>query len=355
MEENWELSGNMSFGTGMAPVDPVRKIATQVAKLAEDLGYDWYGCADQRSGGEHDAYVILTAAALNTEKINIGPIITDPYVRHPALTARAIASIDELTNGRAFWTLGVGGSEFDKLGIKRRAPNRALREAFLIGKKLFSGDIVNFKGKIFKCVEHRLNWERGWKPRPRPDIPIFIASRSPMNLQLAGEIADGIVIASYAAEENIKYALELVKKGALRSNRKLKDLKIVSWLYTSISDNRKKALNSVKPFTVGAMFNTAPEMYEKFGINDKVVEYFLECRKKGQRPDMKIIDDIMSYDDLSKFSMAGTPKDCIRKVEQIRELGIDTIWIRPFDAPRSSINVENVIKPFGEKVIPKFI
>ncbi len=348
------MNNGMSFGTGMAPVDSVRKIATEVAKLAEDLGYEWYGCADQRGGGEHDAYVVLTSAAWNTEKINIGPIITDPYVRHPALTARAIASLDELTNGRAFWALGAGGSEFENLGISQVSPNQALREALTIGKRMFSGETVNFKGKIYKCVNHRLDWEKGWKPRPRPNIPIFIASRSPMNLQLAGELGDGVLIASYAAEENIKYALELVKKGVEKSGRTLRDLKLISWLYTAISDDRKKALESVKPFTVGAMFNTAPEMYEKFGISSRVVEYFILCRKQRSTPEMKIIDEIMGYDDLSRFCMAGTAQDCVRKVEEIRGLGIETIWIRPFAAPGSSVDVEKVIRPFGEKVIPKF-
>jgi len=349
------LTVKMSFGTGMAPVDPIRKIATQVAQMCEKLRYDWFGCADQRGGGEHDAYVVLTSAAWNTRKINIGPIITDPYVRHPALTARAIASLDELTNGRAFWTIGAGGSEFENLGIKMVSPNQALREAIIIGKKLLSGETVDLEGKIYRCANHRLNWEKGWKPRPRPDIPIFLASRSPMNLQLAGELADGVLIASYAAEENIKYALELVKKGAERSGRALRDLRLISWLYTSISDDRNKALESVKPFTVGAMFNTSPQMYEKFGISKRVVEYFMECRKKGSRLDMKVIDEIMSYDDLSRFSMAGTPKDCIKKIEEIQDLDIDTLWIRPFAAPGSSVNVEKVIKPFGEKVIPKFM
>jgi len=348
------MNDEISFGTGMAPVDPVRKIAIENAKLAEQLGYDWYGCADQRGGGEHDAYVVLTSAAWNTEKIKIGPIITDPYYRHPAITARAIASLDELTNGRAFWTLGVGGSAFDSLGIERPSPYQALREAFFIAKKMFSGEKVNFKGKIYKCVDHKLNWESGWKPRPRAEIPIFIASRSPMNLQLAGELADGVVIASYAAEENINYALELVKKGAMKSGRTLKDVKLISWLYTAISNNRKKALERVKPFTVGAMFNTAPEMYEKFGISNRVVEYFLECRKNKKGIDSKVLDEIISYNDLLKFSMAGTSKDCIKKIEEIQNLGIDTIWIRPFAAPGVSINVEKVIKPFGEKVIPKF-
>ncbi|MEM2960305.1 MAG: hypothetical protein QXU67_01730, partial [Candidatus Bathyarchaeia archaeon] len=125
-------------------------------------------------------------------------------------------------------------------------------------------------------------------------------------------------------------------------------------LYTSISDDRKKALEAVMPFTVGAMFNTAPEMYEKFGISNKVIEYFYECRRKGTYPDLKEIKEIMSYDDLSKFSMAGTPEDCIEKVEEIRKLGINTIWIRPFAEPGSSINIERVIKPFGELVIPYF-
>jgi 5,10-methylenetetrahydromethanopterin reductase len=95
---------------GMAPAEPLRKVA-MVAKLAEDLGYSFFGNADQRGSGEKDAYVSLTTAALNTRKILVGPCISDPYWRHPALIARAVASIDDVSDGRAYLTLGAGGSE----------------------------------------------------------------------------------------------------------------------------------------------------------------------------------------------------------------------------------------------------
>lgn len=69
---------------------------------------------------------------------------------------------------------------------------------------------------------------------------------------------------------------------------------------------------------------------------------------------MKIIDEIMGYDDLSRFCTASTQEDCVRKEEEIRGLGIETIWMRPFAAPGSSVDVDKVIRPFGEKTIPKF-
>ena len=338
------------FGMGMAPVEPLAKVAS-VAKLAEDLGYSFFGNADQRGSGEKDAYVSLTSAALNTKRILLGPCISDPYWRHPALIARAIASIDDVSNGRAFLTLGAGGSEFEKLGIEKKSPNRALRETILICRSMFTGEPVEFEGKLYKVKGHGL----GFKPKSK--IPIYLASRSPLNLQLAGELCDGVVVASYAAEENIKPALELVKKGLEKAGRSLDDIDLVSWVYTSISDDKEQAIENIRPFTVGALYNTAPEMYAKFGISQKAIRFLEEAQKRGLRGEKLIAEakDAITNEDLEKFSLAGTAEDCIKRVKSILHLGIKTIWVRPFSAPGSMKEVEKVIGPFGEQVIPEFL
>jgi 5,10-methylenetetrahydromethanopterin reductase len=334
---------------GMAPAEPLRKVA-MVAKLAEDLGYSFFGNADQRGSGEKDAYVSLTTAALNTQKILVGPCISDPYWRHPALIARAVASIDDVSDGRAYLTLGAGGSEFDKLGIEKKNPNLALREAILIIKGMLTGEPVNFEGKMFKVKGHSL----GFKPKSK--IPIYLASRSPLNLQLAGELCDGAVIASYAAKENIGPALEFVKKGAAKVGRDLKEIDLVSWVYTSISKNREEAIENIKPFTIAALYNTAPEMYPKFGISVKAINFLMDARKRDLKGENLFAEAsrVITHEDLQKFSVAGTADDCIKSVKSILQLGINTIWVRPFSAPGSMKEVEKVIRPFGEDVIPAF-
>ena len=68
------------FGMGMAPVEPLPKVVA-TAKLAEELGFEYFGHADQRFQGEKDAFVVLAADALSTSAIRLGPCVSDPYSR----------------------------------------------------------------------------------------------------------------------------------------------------------------------------------------------------------------------------------------------------------------------------------
>src|SRR5450759_3435853 len=83
----------------------------ETAKLGESLGYDQLWYTDVRF--QRDCFVGLAALATNTQRILLGPGVTDPYSRHPVQTAATIASLDELSNGRALLGLGIGGAGFN--------------------------------------------------------------------------------------------------------------------------------------------------------------------------------------------------------------------------------------------------
>ena len=95
----------VEFGVGLAPVDNIKRI-TWLARATELYGYKYFVHADQRFNGERDVFVTLTADALSTEKINLGPCILDPYTRIPGMLATAIASLDEISGHKALLTLG---------------------------------------------------------------------------------------------------------------------------------------------------------------------------------------------------------------------------------------------------------
>src|SRR5690242_2590855 len=107
---------------GNAPMDTMLKRV----RLAEDNGYDIAWLADERFYRE--VYSCLTSFALNTRRIRLGPCVTDPYARHPALTAMAIATLDELSGGRAVLGVDAGISGFAEMGVERLKPARAIRE-----------------------------------------------------------------------------------------------------------------------------------------------------------------------------------------------------------------------------------
>jgi 5,10-methylenetetrahydromethanopterin reductase len=339
------------FGVGMAPVEPLKKVVA-TAKLAEELGFEHVVHADQRFAGEKDVFVTLAADALNTSRVKLGPCVSDPFSRIPALLAVAIASLDELSGGRAVLGLGAGGSGFAQLHLERKHVNQALRETIVMIKALLAGDIVNFDGELFKLTDAQLKFD------VRPGIPIYLATRSPMNLELAGELADGALIATYVSKDQLKFAVDRVRVGAEKAGRQLEDVKLISWVYTSISDDGHQAVENVRYFVTQALINTAPEAYPTIfsGFDPELPAFLSKCREGGRQGIESAYRDrtYMTDDVIKRFSVAGTAEDCIAKIKEIESFGIDDIWLRCFSAPRSEIEHEKVLVPFAEKVMPAF-
>jgi 5,10-methylenetetrahydromethanopterin reductase len=340
---------SIDFGVGLAPVEPLAKIVW-LAKAAELHGYKYFVHADQRFNGERDVFVTLTADALNTNKINLGPCISDPYTRIPGMLATAIASLDEVSGGRALLTLGSGGVGFKQLHLERKHPNTAIKEAFLTIKGLLEGREVSYEGKMFRTTGAKINFPT------RKNLPMFIASRSPMNLELGGEIADGVLLASFASSAQISYAIDRVRAGAERAGRKLEDIRLIAWVYTSISDNSQQALDNVRPFVTQALINTSPEMYPKMfeGFPPEVQKFVEDCKATGDLNKANEDRKFLTNEVISRFSVAGTAEECAEKIKSIAKLGVNTIWIRPFSAPFSEKDHEKVFIPFAEKVMPEF-
>jgi 5,10-methylenetetrahydromethanopterin reductase len=341
----------VTFGMGMAPVEPLSKVVA-TARLAEELGFRYFGHADQRFRGEKDAFVALAADAIATSSINLGPCVSDPYTRLPAMLAVAIATLDELSGGRAVLSLGAGGSGFTEMHLERTQPNRALRECIEIVRSLLAGDAVTFEGRLFRLSDAKLRFD------VRPDIPIYLATRSPMNLELAGELADGALIATYVAKPQLEFAIQRIRAGAEKAGRALEDLKVISWVYTSISDDGHEAVENVRPFVTQALVNTSSEAYAAIleGFDPELPGFLEQCRALGRAglEDAYADRRYLTDDVIQRFSVAGTSEDCTRKVREIEAAGINEIWLRCFSAPRAEIEHEKVMVPFAEQVMPAF-
>jgi 5,10-methylenetetrahydromethanopterin reductase len=341
----------VKFGVGMAPVEPLKKVVS-VAKLAEELGFEHFVHADQRFSGEKDVFVTLAADALSTTTIKLGPCVSDPFSRIPAMLAAAVASLDELSGGRALLGLGAGGSGFAQMHLERRHVNEALRETVTMIRALFSGETVNFDGRVYKLTNAQLRFD------VRPDIPILIASRSPLNLELAGEIADGAVIATYVSKEQLAFAIERVRAGAKKAGRRLEDVRLISWVYTSISDDGRQAVENVRPFVTQALLNTSREAYPVIldGFDETLPSVLRKWRTMGRAGLEAAYQDRRYLTDevIKRFSVAGTAQDCIDKIKEIISFGVNDIWLRCFSAPQSEVAHEKVIVPFAEKVMPRF-
>jgi len=320
-----------TFAIALPPEMPLEDLVALAGEI-ERLDYTTLWVNDDRL--QKDVFTTLAALALNTERIRLGPGVTNPYSRHPALIASAIATLDELSGCRAVLGLGAGGTNHAMLGIRREAPADALRDAVTTIRGLLAGCDVTVEGRVVKTRAARLDF----KP-PRADIPILIGARGPLSLSLAGEVADGVIVGNLASEKGWRYALDRIAAGAERGGRELDELRLTAWFACSIADDASLALDAVRPLVATSLTTSRGILHE---LDVELPAAFAEhmedtgwslLSENVARAGQLVPDAIVRC-----FALAGTPDDCR---EQLRALlaafpGITQVSIVPFPAPGES-------------------
>jgi 5,10-methylenetetrahydromethanopterin reductase len=225
-----------------------------IAKLAERTGYDYLWIADERFFRE--VYASLTLAATATERIRLGPCVTDPYSRHPALTAMAIATIDEISGQRAVLGIGAGVSGFRELGIAREQPAVAIRESVEVIRRLLAGETVTYKGQRVSFGEGRLDFTP-----VRPVVPIYVASQRPQGCRVAGGVADGAIMQGCVAEPLLTFFRDTVADGARRAGRDPASIDLVARINVCVHDDRQAARDVMRPTIVRSLASQRPEFF----------------------------------------------------------------------------------------------
>lgn len=285
----------------------------ELAKIAEKAGFDRLGVSDVI--GYPDSFVLQALCLRATQKIKIGALVTNPYMRHPALIASSVATLNELAPQRVYLGIGVGAS-LEKIGIRQQKPAQVLREALFVIKRLLNGEELNAKN--FFCFK-RFKLERAFG---KPEI--VIGTRSAAIATLAGELADGVVLGARYNEKS--YLLELmsyVEKGAQKSGRKSSEIFVLPRLTLCCSNNGELARKSVKPYVAHyycLVGSKNPDYDIKIAkklerLLKKVNEWYFSPSAIWPHEIFKLVDDSM----VEKFAVAGTPEYCLEKVLQILE------------------------------------
>ena len=331
----------MEFGIGLMGEHPAQRMRA-LCQLIESLGFDQIWVSDERF--YRDVFVNMTLAVCLTHRVKVGSTVTDPFVRHPALTAAAAASVDELSGGRCILGMGAGISGFEELGIQRVRPARAIKEAVQLIHRITGGekDIV-FEGESIRFRRGHLNF-----PALRP-VRVYVAGRGPRVLEVAGEVADGVVIGSYASERGIAWGLDCAARGARRAGRRLDDIAKVSWLYTSISSDGRRARDAVRTGVAVAMWGSH-SILPQIGVRlPPDVLRIMEERSYNYEViahlSQRIPDEL-----LEEFSIAGTVDEVTSKLVQIGRMGIGqaAMWLFP---PKGE-DLETMLKSLSSDVLP---
>lgn len=307
------MSRELRFGIAIIASQPPDEFIKTVV-LAEDLGFDSVWIPDYRL--YRDVYVYLALAALNTSQVRLGCAVTNPYTRHPAMTAVGIASVDEISNGRMVLGLGPGGVVLNLLDIERRYPVETCREAIEHIRRYLGS-----ASRSSRKAQAQLDFSA------RADLPIFIAATGRRMLTLAGEVADGVIVNVGSHENCVEKALAAVANGAWGVKRKRDKMEMLCWLQGfAISEKPAEALKAVKP-TAALTISYAPLwMLEAMDIDVRDVSPIREAyEKEGAQSAAELVTDEM----VNKYSVAGSPEQVIRKIKRLRAHGFDEIILLP--------------------------
>ncbi|MHA1710855.1 MAG: LLM class flavin-dependent oxidoreductase, partial [Candidatus Freyarchaeota archaeon] len=147
----------VKIGIELVPERPISEIVRYI-KHAEENGFAFSWITDHYNN--RNVYATLAVAAANTSKIMLGPGVTNPFLVYPPVTASAVATIDEISNGRAVMGIGAGDKgTLDQLGVEWKSPLTAVREVVEICRLLWSGETVKYDGKMFKVKNARLSYK----------------------------------------------------------------------------------------------------------------------------------------------------------------------------------------------------
>jgi 5,10-methylenetetrahydromethanopterin reductase len=298
--------------------EPSTKEFLRLAALAEKAGYSelWY--TDIRF--ETDAYVNLALAAQQTERLLLGPGVSDPYTRHPVMIAASMATLDQVSGGRA--QIGIGtGSSLDKIGMVQDRPVRALREAIEIIRGLLSGESVQYAGEIFRVAGAKLNFAP-----IRPSIPIFVASHSRQTLKLSGRIADGVLLANMGRRQAVTSAITIIHEGEQEAGRPVGSTAIHLRLEACISDDEESALDAMRSRLATRLMNTYPKWdhLEELGI-----EATQALKDAAAARDAGSVAAQLSDADVRSSTLAGSVGQVTEHLLSVLTPDITKVTIRP--------------------------
>jgi 5,10-methylenetetrahydromethanopterin reductase len=331
-----------TFTASLANHHNPQYIVETVEHIDASLSYDTFLIGDERLN--YNTHALLALAAEHTEEIGLGTGVTNPYTRHPAMTAAAIATLDKLSDGRAKLGLGSGSSiGLDPLGYDQSDPVGTTRDAIKVIRRLLDGEQVSLDRPEFAVDDADLD------VAPVSDVPVYVAGRGPHILGLGGFRGDGVLAgAGLASVDGMDYAREKINNGAEKAGRDLEEIDIVCWAFLSVAEKRDVALDGVNSL-VGRIVNKAPlPALTAIGIDADLAKQ------------VKAIDDVRALSDeelrthiprevTEQFAIAGTPAECREHVARLRDAGVDHIGVLAFDNQEN--DEQESLSLFSERVI----
>lgn len=246
---------------------PIREGITY-AQYAEAKGFEAVWQAESRLVRE--ATVPMAAFASVTTTLKVGSGVVDCWSRNPARLAATFSTLDDLAPGRVILGIGAWWDPLAaKVGITRSKPLRAMREIVTAVRGLLHNETVTMDGEFVHLDGVELDYV--YQERRAKDVPIYIGATGMQMMQLAGEIADGVVLNYLVSPDYNQQALEALALGADRVGRSLDEIDRPQLVVCSVHEDHQTALDMAR-LMVTQYLGQQPHIMKASGVPQSILD-----------------------------------------------------------------------------------
>ena len=282
-------------------------------RYAEARGFEAVWQAESRL--VRDAIVPMAAYAATTTRIKVGSGVINNWTRNAALIASTFSTLDDLAPGRLLCGLGAWWEPLaSKVGVRRRKPVQAMRETIEVVRRLLRMEKVTFKGEFVEVEEIEIDIVHGNRA-PR-QVPIYIGATGMKMMELAGEVADGVLLNYLVSPAYNREALAHLAAGAARAGRSPEVVDRPQLIVCSLDRDRARALDGAREL-VTQYLGQQPHIMQASGVSQDLLDEIgrvltWPATEQQIRAAMRLVPDEV----VQLITASGTPDECRAKVAE---------------------------------------
>ncbi|MCQ8831195.1 TIGR03842 family LLM class F420-dependent oxidoreductase [Streptomyces malaysiensis] len=329
----------MDFGL-VLQTDPPASAVVELMRRAERNGFG-YGWTFDSAVLWQEPFVIYSQILARTERLIVGPMVTNPSTRTWEVTASTFATLNEMYGNRTVCGIGRGDSA---LRVAGRRPNTLAR----LGDAIDAiRDLAEGREAVVDGSRMRIPWIEN------SELPVWMAAYGPKALALAGRKADGFIL-QLADPFLTEWMVKAVRTAAAEAGRDPDALTICVAAPAYIGDDLDHAREQCRWFG-GMVGNHVADLVSRYGDHSGAVPESLTAYIKERQgydyahhgrtgnPDTAFVPDEI----VDRFCLLGPAEAHIEKLERLRDLGVDQFAVYAMHDAK-----ERTLDAYGERVIP---
>ena len=287
------------------------------ARRSEELGYEGMYLADSQMNTP-DPFQVLALAAGCTQTLRLGTAVTNMVYRDPTILACSAATLNEVSNGRVVLGLGTGDGPIYSLG-RKATRMAAFEEGLRVIRELVHGRAIRVSTGKEVPLRH------GQFP-----VAIYLSVEGPRGLELAGRLADGVILGNGFDLNVLSWARERIAKGAASVGRSLDDIDIMAAGMMYVSGNGNEARDRVRCRLANRAHHNFRFTMETVPTKELPgVQRFMEGFDITKPIEERVPPELVTEYLLQRFSIAGTPAECVERVRSLEAAGVKRLMVTP--------------------------